>query len=95
MLRPYEILTEDDTLLFGVIYSSLADFEDDLRELTEELDIDSSWLYWDEESHRIELPLSVVEEIASEVNSPVAAVEVHPTHERLEVGLTWLNNQRP
>lgn len=95
MLRPYEILTEDDTLLFGVIYSSLADFEEDLRELTEELDIDSSWLHWDEESHRIELPLSVVEEIASEVNSPAAAVEVHPTHERLEVGLTWLNNQRP
>ena len=95
MLRPYEILTEDDTLLFGVIYSSLADFEDDVRELTEELDIDSSWLYWDEKNHRIELPLSVVEEIASEVNSPAAAVEVHPTHERLEVGLTWLNNKRP
>ena len=35
------------------------------------------------------------EEIAGDVHSPVALVEVHPTHERMEMTLVWLNENRP
>jgi hypothetical protein len=37
----------------------------------------------------------VAEHIAELVEAPVAVVEVHPTFERLEVGLIWLNEYRP
>ena len=62
---------------------------------SEELDIDTSWMHWDGLNSRIEMPLSVSEDIADIVDKPVAAVEVHPTHERLEVSLIWLNENRP
>ena len=35
------------------------------------------------------------ERIADEIDAPVAMIEVHPTHERLEVGVVWLNDVRP
>jgi hypothetical protein len=41
------------------------------------------------------MPVELAEEFAEAVNAPVAIIEVHPTHERLEVSLTWLNSQRP
>ena len=47
---------------------------------------------WNKNDQRIELPISIVEEICDEIEIPCAQVEVHPTHERLEVGLVWLNN---
>ena len=94
-LRPYEILTDDDTLLFGVLYTTTEKFEDEILEISEELDIDTSWMHWDGLKSRIEMPLSVSEDIADIVDKPVAAVEVHPTHERLEVSLIWLNENRP
>jgi hypothetical protein len=37
----------------------------------------------------------LAEEIADEITAPAALVEVHPTHERLEVSLVWLNDHRP
>ena len=37
----------------------------------------------------------LAEDIAEDVHSPVALVEVHPTHERMEMTLVWLNNHRP
>ena len=37
----------------------------------------------------------LAEEIAEVVDAPVAMVEIHPTHERLEVGVVWLNDVRP
>jgi len=94
-LRPYEILTDDDTLLFGVLYTTTEKFEDEILEISKELDIDTSWMHWDNLNSRIEMPLSVSEDIADIVDKPVAAVEVHPTHERLEVSLIWLNENRP
>ena len=49
----------------------------------------------DESMDRLEIPLMLAEEIAAEVDAPVAMVEIHPTHERLEVGVVWLNDVRP
>ena len=44
---------------------------------------------------RLEIPLMLAEGIADEVDAPVAMIEVHPTHVRLEVGVIWLNDVRP
>ena len=40
------------------------------------------------------MPLSIAEYLSDEVECPTAMIEVHPTHERLEVGLVWLNEYR-
>jgi len=91
-LRPYEILSEDDTILFGAIPTEPEDARDDLFELQETLQISSSWLRYDAPLRRIELPLSVAEELAAVLSVPVQMVEVHPTHERLEVSIVHLNH---
>ena len=41
-----------------------------------------------------EIPLSAAEDVAEYLNVPVQMVEVHPTHERLEVGVVHLNEVR-
>jgi hypothetical protein len=94
-LRPYEVMSEDDTLMFGAMYCPQEHGQDDMQELVEVLNIDSSWLRWDESCARIEMPIIIAEELAEKLATPFAVVEVHPTHERLEVSLTWLNQYRP
>ena len=94
-LHPYEVMSEDDTLMFGAMYCPHEHGEDDMAELVEVLNIDSSWLHWDANSARIEMPIIIAEELAEKLATPFAVVEVHPTHERLEVSLTWLNQHRP
>ena len=90
-LRPYETLSEDDTILFGAIPTEANDARDDMMELQETLQISSSWLRYDATARRIEMPLSVAEELAVLLSVPVQMVEVHPTHERLEVSVVHLN----
>jgi len=55
------------------------------------LQISPSWLRYDATARRIEMPLSVAEELADILSVPVQMVEVHPTHERLEVSIVHLN----
>ncbi|MDP6870278.1 MAG: 4Fe-4S cluster-binding domain-containing protein [Candidatus Poseidoniaceae archaeon] len=93
-LRPYEVLSEDDTILFGAIPTSLEDAQDDMKELSDVLELNDGWIRYDAKKERIEFPLSAAEEIAKHVEVPVAQIEVHPTHERLEVGLVYLNDKR-
>ena len=93
-LRPYEVLSEDDTILFGAIPCSLEDAADDMNELTEYLQLHENWIRFDGSTRRIEIPLSAAEDIASQLTVPVLMVEVHPTHERLEVGVVNLNHHR-
>ena len=38
-LRPYEVLSDDDTVLFGAIPTSLEDAQDDMTELKDELGV--------------------------------------------------------
>jgi pyruvate formate-lyase activating enzyme-like uncharacterized protein len=52
------------------------------------------WLRYDAAHQRIELPLSLAEDLAEVLEVPVLLVEVHPTHERLEVGVVHLNEHR-
>ena len=90
-LRPYEVLSEDDTILFGGIPTEPEDARDDMMELQETLQISPSWLRYDATARRIEMPLSVAEELAEVLSVPVQMIEVHPTHERLEVSIVHLN----
>jgi len=93
-LRPYEVLSDDDTIIFGAIPCSLEDAADDVQELAEQLGLHEGWIRYDATSQRIEIPLSAAEEIAELLSVPVLMVEVHPTHERLEVGIVNLNLAR-
>ncbi|MBT5183589.1 MAG: radical SAM protein [Euryarchaeota archaeon] len=93
-LRPYEMFSDDDTIIFGAIPCSLEDATDDVRELADTLGLHDGWIRYDAPSHRIEIPLSAAEEIAQHLSVPVMMVEVHPTHERLEVGVVNLNSIR-
>jgi pyruvate formate-lyase activating enzyme-like uncharacterized protein len=63
-----------------------------MLELQETLQISSAWLRYDATARRIEMPLSVAEEIAEVLSVPVQMIEVHPTHERLEVSSVLLNS---
>jgi pyruvate formate-lyase activating enzyme-like uncharacterized protein len=93
-LQPWEEISEDDTIIFGAIYSSAENVEDYIDDLINEFGIDSRWIHWNSQFERIELPISLVDEISDEIEIPCAQIEVHPTHERLEVGLIWLNKYR-
>ena len=94
-IAPHEILSDDGTLVFGVIYCDADEAQVYMDEIVQNCDLPPEYLYHDEVNGRIELPLMLAEEIASEIDTPAALVEVHPTHERLEVGLIWLNEHRP
>tara|TARA_B100001093_G_scaffold224852_2_gene215469 strand:+ start:21842 stop:22936 length:1095 start_codon:yes stop_codon:yes gene_type:complete len=93
-LRPYEVLTNDDTIAFGAIPTDLDDAHDDIAELRREMGIAEGWIRYDAQHKRIELPLALAEELSEVVHVPVQLVEVHPTHDRLEVGLVHLNDHR-
>tara|TARA_B100000925_G_scaffold275500_1_gene241846 strand:- start:2612 stop:3697 length:1086 start_codon:yes stop_codon:yes gene_type:complete len=93
-LRPYEVLSEDDTILFGAIPTDENDARDDMAELSDQLELSDGWIRYDSTARRIELPLSAAEDIADMVKVQVQLIEVHPTHERLEVSVVNLNEQR-
>ena len=93
-ISPHEQLTEDGTLTFGAVYCTADESEGWIQEICDQTDIPSQFLHYDGEQ-RIEIPIQLAEGIADEVDAPVAIIEVHPTHERLEVGLVWLNDVRP
>jgi uncharacterized protein len=93
-LRPYEVLSEDDTILFGALPTSLDDATEDMKELKVELGVADGWIRYNAQTERIELPLSLAEELADVLEVPIILVEVHPTHDRLEVGVVHLNEHR-
>ena len=88
------MLSDDDTILFGAIPCSEDDADGDIAELKSELNLPDGWIRYDSENERIEMPLTVAEEIADLLSVPVQMVEIHPTFDRMEVGLVNLNNHR-
>ena len=94
-ISPHEQLTDDGTLVFGAIYCQDDESDEFLEELVETCDIPEQFLYHDADNGRIEVPLLLAEGIADEIAAPAAMIEVHPTYERLEVSLIWLNEHRP
>tara|TARA_B100000579_G_scaffold6624_5_gene5062 strand:- start:7926 stop:9077 length:1152 start_codon:yes stop_codon:yes gene_type:complete len=91
-IAPHELLTEDGTLIFGVIECENEVADDYMDEIIRETGLPRRFLYHDPERGRIEIPLSTAEEISDAVEAPVAFVEVHPTHERLEMTIVYLNS---
>ena len=83
-LRPYEVLSDDDTILFGAIPRPLEYASDDVKELSETLGLMDGWIRYDASYQRIEIPPSAAEDVAEHLNVPVQMIEVHPTHDRLE-----------
>jgi pyruvate formate-lyase activating enzyme-like uncharacterized protein len=90
-ISPHEILTEDGTLLFGAVDCSLEDSEDWIEEIHTETGLPRRFMMYDSQNERIELPLSMAEELVGEIEAPISLVEVHPTHERLEMTVVYLN----
>ena len=90
-ISPHEILTEDGTLLFGAIDCGQGDSESWIDEIHSETGLPKRFMLYDSENERIELPLSIAEELVDEIDAPICLVEVHPTHERLEMTVVYLN----
>ena len=72
----------------------MEDASDDVTELKEFLGLNDGWIRYNGQNQQIEFPLSAAEDIAAVVDVPVMMIEVHPTHERLEVGSVYLNQNR-
>tara|TARA_Y100001970_G_scaffold201294_1_gene244917 strand:+ start:629 stop:1765 length:1137 start_codon:yes stop_codon:yes gene_type:complete len=94
-IAPHETLSEDATLVFGAIYSSLRDHQGWMEEISEFTGLPTRFLHYDPEKGRIEMPISVAEQISDDVEAPVAIIEVTPTFDRTEMSLVWLNGRRP
>ena len=90
-ISPHEILTEDGTLLFGAVDCSQEDSEGWIEEIHTETGLPRRFMLYDSENERIEIPLSMAEELVGEIDAPISLVEVHPTHERLEMTVVYLN----
>ncbi len=83
----YEIITDDGTLLKGVV---IAD-KNKVDEIREKFEIDEKLIIWDEEKRRIETSPFILEEIADYLPYKCYIVEEYPTADRLEVEVTPLN----
>ena len=87
-------MSDDATLLFGVVYTEKDLHESWISEISDFTGLPARFMFYDEEKSRIEVPIAVAEQIAGEVSAPVAIVEVTPTFDRTEVMLIWLNSHR-
>ena len=81
--RPHEILTDDGTLLKGVVETK--DPEGTARALARDFGVPAKLMWVDEEKRRLEVAPWVLEELAPELALPSFMVEEYPTADRLEV----------
>jgi len=83
----YEMITEDGTLLKGVI---MAD-KDKMDEIKKEFEIENNLIAWNEERKWIETSPFILEEIADYLPYKCYLVEEYPTADHLEVERVPLN----
>ncbi len=83
-----DIITEDGTILKGILYGDIVSAMDLLRE---EFDVPDELMFVDEENNRLEVAPWVLEEIAEEIPYKCYVIEVYPTADGLEVERTPLN----
>lgn len=84
--RPYELITEDGTLLKGIILTG----KDEMRRIQREFDIGEGMMAWNEKEQRVETSPFILEEIAAYLPHECYIVEEYPTADRLEVERTPL-----
>ena len=86
--KEYEVITDDGTVIKGVLYG---DLESAMRLLAEEYDIPEELMFLDIERNRLDVAPWVLEEIADELPYKCYEVEEYPTADRLEVERAPLN----
>jgi hypothetical protein len=83
VIKPHELLTDDGTLLKGVVETKTP--EEAARMISSEFGVPRRLLWVDREKKRLEVAPWVLEEIAQELPLPAFIVEEYPTADRLEV----------
>ncbi len=83
----YEIITEDGTLLKGVIMAE----KERMEEIKREFEIEDNLISWNEKKGWIETSPFILEEIANYLPYKCYIVEEYPTADHLEVERTPLN----
>lgn len=81
--RPHEVLTEDGTLVKGVVETDLVAAT--AAYIMNRFDVPGSLVVADNKKRRLEVAPWILEEIALELNLPSFIVEEYPTADRLEV----------
>ncbi|MGD9963311.1 MAG: radical SAM protein [Thermoplasmata archaeon] len=89
--RPHEILTDDGTLLKGVVETG--DPVGVARALARDFGVPAKLMWVDREKERLEVAPWVLEELAPELALPTFIVEEYPTADRLEVERTPLRRR--
>ena len=85
--RPWEIITDDGTLLRGIVEAPQP--HEAMKSLMERFDIPRKYIAV--RNHKVELAPWILEKIAKDVPWPAYFSEVYPTDEALEVERTPLN----
>ena len=89
MAKEYVVVTEDGTVLIGLIYAD--DLKAAVKLMKNEYDVPDELMYLDKERNRLEIAPWVVEELAGELPFKCYMSEEYPTADRLEVERTPLN----
>ena len=87
--REYDVVTEDGTILKGIVYSD--DLDGAARYLKDNYDVPDDLILVDAERNRIETASWILDEIAEDLPFKCYIVEEYPTKDRLEVERTPLN----
>ena len=86
--REYEVITEDGTLVKGIIKNSKISSDQLIKLLKEEFAVPEKYFYYDEEKDRIEIGLWILEKISADLRKigfKCFMVEEYPTADKLEV----------
>jgi len=89
VVRPHELITDDQTLLKGVVETD--DPEAVARDLQTRFDVPSDLMVVDRERGLLELAAWVIEDLEPEIDGDCYIVEEYPTWDRLEVERTPVN----
>ena len=87
--REYDLVTEDGTILKGLIYAD--DLDAACTFMKEEYDVPDELIFADVERKRIEIASWIVDELADELPFKCYIIEEYPTADRLEVERIPLN----
>lgn len=88
----YDVVTEDGTILKGIIYAD--DLEEAAELLSDEFDVPDELMFIDTERNRLEIASWIIEELSEELPYRCYIVEEYPTADRLEVERIPLGRSR-
>lgn len=84
----YEVITEEGTIIKGIIIGSTGSYDKLLKILKEEFEIPEKYFSHDKKNKRIEIGLWILEKISKELNNlgfQCYMIEEYPTEDRLEI----------